>query len=65
VILTDEQKAEADRLKLTYTEMWMALRSHTDPEVWAAHKDALLREHDEWERKMAALDGESPTKEGG
>lgn len=52
MILTDKQKAEADRLLLTYTDMGVALRTHIVPEVHARRKQELLAERDAWEAKI-------------
>ncbi len=56
MILTEEQKAVADRLLLTYTEMSIAVRTHIAPETYAGHKRELLAERDAWETKMATMD---------
>jgi hypothetical protein len=55
VRLTDEQRQEADRLLLTYTEMSVALATHIAPEVYAQHKAEMQAERDAWDAKMAAM----------
>ncbi len=57
MMLTDEQKAQADKLGLTYTEMSVALKTRIPPETYAERKRELLAERDEWEAKMAQVDG--------
>jgi len=56
MLLSDEQKAQADVLRLTYTEMSVALKTHIDPEVYARHKADMQAERDEWERKLTDMD---------
>lgn len=58
MILTDEQKAEADRLLLTYTEMSVALKTRIPPETYAQSKQEILAQRDEWEAKMRAIEQE-------
>lgn len=55
MILTDPQKAQADALKLTYTEMTVALKMHMEPEVYAKRKAEIQAERDAWDAKMTAL----------
>jgi hypothetical protein len=55
VILTDDQKTQADRLLLTYTEMSVALRTRIAPDVYAKHKQELLAERDAWEAKLSGM----------
>jgi len=53
--LTDTEKATADRLGLTYTEMGVALDTHVDPETYARHKAEIRSKREEWEAKLAAV----------
>jgi hypothetical protein len=57
MMLTDEQRAQADTLGLTYTEMAVALKTRIPPETYAERKRELLAERDEWEAKVAQADG--------
>ncbi|HEX7613009.1 MAG TPA: hypothetical protein VF371_09555, partial [Candidatus Limnocylindrales bacterium] len=50
--------AEADRLRLTYTEMTVALRTRIAPETYAKHKAELQAERDAWDAKMRAIEQE-------
>lgn len=47
--------AEADRLRLTYTEMTVALRTHVEPERYALRKREYEAERDAWDAKMEAM----------
>jgi len=53
--LTDEQKAEADQLLLTYTEMSVALKTRIPPETYAQRKQELLAERDAWEARLSGM----------
>jgi len=53
--LTDTEKATADRLGLTYTEMGVALDTHVDPEVYARHKAEIRAKREEWEAKVRGV----------
>lgn len=55
MILTDEQKAQADSLLLTYTEMVAALKMRLEPETYARHKQEMQAQRDAWDAKMTAL----------
>lgn len=55
MLLTDEQKQQADDLLLTYTEMSMALSTRIDPEVYARRKQERLAERDAWDAKLASM----------
>jgi len=55
MLLTDEQKQEADRLLLTYTEYVVALKTRIPPETYAKHKQEMQAERDEWEAKLRDL----------
>lgn len=55
MILTDEQKAEAERLLLTYTEMSVALKTRIPPETYARHKQELLADRDAWDAKLSGM----------
>jgi hypothetical protein len=57
MMLTDEQKRQADELGLTYTEMSVALKTRIQPETYAQRKLELLSERDAWDAKVAAIDG--------
>lgn len=61
-MLTVEQKAEADRLLLTHTEMAHALKSHTPPEVWARNKQEMQAERDAWEAKLEGMNAAMMTR---
>lgn len=54
--LTDTEKATADRLGLTYTEMSVAIDTQVDPETYARHKAEIRTNREEWEAKRQALD---------
>lgn len=56
MILSNEQKAAADKLGLTYTEMTVALKTRIPPETYAERKRELLAEREAWEAKMAVVD---------
>ena len=58
MILTDEDKATAERLGLTYTEMTVALRTHVEPERYALRKREYEAERDAWDAKMRAIEQE-------
>jgi hypothetical protein len=53
MMLTDEQRQEADRLLLTYTEYTVALRTHIPPETYAKHKKALQADRAAFDAKVA------------
>lgn len=53
--LSEEEKALADKLGLTYTEMDLALKTRVEPETYAQHKRQRLAQRAEWEAKMQAL----------
>ena len=55
MILSDEQKQQADRLLLTYTEMSVALKTRIAPEVYAQRKQELLADRDAWEAKLSGM----------
>ena len=55
MILTDEQKAEAERLLLTYTEMSVALKTRILPETYAQRKQELLADRDAWDAKLSGM----------
>jgi hypothetical protein len=57
MMLTDEQKSQADKLGLTYMEMAVAIKTRIPPETYAERKRELLAERDEWEAKMEQVDG--------
>jgi hypothetical protein len=58
VILTAEQKAQAEELGLTYTEMHLALKCRVAPAVYAAGKRKRQVERAEWEARLAMIGGE-------
>jgi hypothetical protein len=53
--LTEEQKQEADRLLLTYTEYTVALKTHIQPETYAKHKREMQADRDAWDAKMETM----------
>lgn len=55
MILTDEQKREAEALGLTYTEMTVTLRTRIAPETYARHKIEMKAARDAWDAKMQGL----------
>jgi len=57
VILSDEDKAQADALLLTYTEMSIALKTHIAPEVYAKRKAEQQAGRAEWIAKAEAAAG--------
>lgn len=54
-MLTEKQKQEADRLRLTYTEMTVALKTGIAPERYAARKAEMQAERDAWDAKVAEV----------
>ena len=54
-MLTDDEKAQADTLKLTYTEMTVALRTRIAPETYAKHKAEMQAERDAWDARVAGV----------
>ena len=71
MILSDEDKATAETLGLTYTEMTVALRTHVEPERYALRKREYEAERDAWDAKMEEFAGAvtsrlpEPPKDGG
>jgi hypothetical protein len=55
MILTDEQKLQADDLGLTYTEMSVALKTRIPPETYAQRKQEALADRDAWEAKLSVM----------
>jgi len=56
-MLTEDQKAQAEALGLTFTEMHVALSTRIAPETYAERKRELLAERDAWEARMTQADG--------
>ena len=55
MLLSEEQKAQAKTLGLTFTEITVALRTRIPPETYAANKREIMAERDAWEEKTAAM----------
>ena len=53
--LTDDQKAQADRLLLTYPEMSSSLAARINPETYARHSQEMQAERDAWDAKLEAV----------
>ncbi len=53
--LSDADKATAERLKLTYTEMSVVVATRIDPETYARHKQEIAADRAAWEAKLAEL----------
>lgn len=62
MILTDEQKAQADLLLLTYTEMSVALKTRISPETYAQRKQEMQAERDAWEAKLEGTNAAMMTR---